>query len=61
MSERIIGSGRWNDPLHFQEPWWSGFNDARDRRDYLNGYVTVTARFEYQCGWVAGYRETVQA
>lgn len=39
---------------HFQEPWWAGFNEAQRGEDYRNDYATLTARYEYQQGYLIG-------
>ncbi len=51
--ERIVPE-RYGQPGHLQTPWWTGFNDARNRRDYQNSYTTITAKYEYQQGYALG-------
>jgi hypothetical protein len=38
----------------FQDPWWRGFNDARNGWKENNIYTTVTARHEYHEGYITG-------
>jgi hypothetical protein len=52
--ERIIQGDGYRVVSHFQTPWWSGFNDARDGKDYDNSFSTVTAKYEYQNGFETG-------
>lgn len=35
-------------------PWWMGFNDGQRENEYNNTYWTVTAKYEYQCGFTTG-------
>jgi hypothetical protein len=39
---------------HFQLPWWAGYNEAARGADYRNDYATLTARYEYQQGYLVG-------
>ena len=35
-------------------PWWLGFNDALEGRDYSNDYILRVDASEYQHGFAAG-------
>jgi hypothetical protein len=39
---------------HLQAPWWAGYNASARGEDYRNDYATLTARFEYQQGYLTG-------
>lgn len=34
--------------------WWTGYNDAREGREYDNDYPLRTSQFEYHEGYAAG-------
>jgi hypothetical protein len=54
MTERMIPGIPYQQAGHFQHEWWAGYNEARRGEDYRNDYATLTARYEYQQGYLVG-------